>query len=75
MIELLFRQKEHQKVGKMLKNLWNRRLAILKYMDSEKEREKAMNDTISSTKSDPGPEGNRYTPIERGSRGFSMFRG
>ena len=75
MIELLFRQKEHQEVGKMLKNLWNRRKVILKYKEDESDRIKAMNDTVCSTKSDPGPRGSRYTPTERGVRGLSVSRG
>ena len=75
MIELLFRQKKHQEVGKMLKNLWNRRKAILKYREDESNRIKTLNDTVSSTKSDPGPGGSRFTPIDRGPRGLSMSRG
>ena len=75
MIELLFRQKKHQEVGNMLKNLWNRRKIILKYKEDESNRIEAMNDTVGSTRSDPGPEENRYTPIERGVRALSVSRG
>ena len=64
MIELLFRQKKHQEVGKMIKNLWNRRKAILKYREEENNKIRIMNDSVTSTRSDPGPRGYRYTPID-----------
>ena len=75
MIELLFRQNRYQEVGNMLKNLWNRRKCILKFNEDERNRIEAMNDTVSSTRSDPGPEENSYTPIERGMRALSVSRG
>merc|ERR1712082_192270 len=75
MLKLLFTQKEHQEVGKMLKNLWNKRMLILKYINKDKDRMKVMNDTICSTKSDPGPKGCDHTPIERRSRSLSANRG
>ena len=63
MIELLCRQKKHQEVGKMIKNLWNRRKAIMKYRE-ENNKIRIMNDSVTSTRSDPGPRGYRYTPID-----------
>ena len=75
MITLLFKQRKHQEVGKMIKNLWNRRKAILRYKNEEQERLNSMNDTICSSRSDPGPVGNSHTPIRRGSRGLSTTRG
>ena len=75
MVELLSRQKKYQEVGNMLKNLWNRRRCILKFKEDERNRIEAMNDTVGSTRSDPGPEENRYTPIERGVRALSVPRG
>ena len=75
MIELLFRQNRYQEVGHMLKKLWNRRKCILKFNEDERNRMEAMNDTISSIRSDPGPEENSYTPIERVKKARSVSRG
>ena len=75
MIELLFRQREYQKIGKMIKNLWYSRKAILKYKKDDMDRVRTRDGTISITKSDPGPERKMYTPLERRSRGLSVSRG
>ena len=75
MIELLFRQKRYQEVGKMIKNLWNRRKAILKYREEENNKTRIMNDSVTSTSSDPGPRGCRYTPIDGRMGCRSMSKG
>ena len=69
MLELLFKQNEHQKVGELIRSLWNKRRQILDYKEKEKERQEKMKDVIQ--KSDPGPEGNSYTPIRRRSNSLS----
>ena len=76
MITLLFKQNKHQEVGNMLKNLWNRRRAILKFREEELKRMDRNNDNIIGiARSDPGPAGNSHTPIRWRSRGLSATRG
>ena len=75
MITLLFKQNKHQEVGNMLKNLWDRRKAILKFREEELERmDRNNNNIIGIARSDPGPAGNSHIPIRR-SRGLSATRG
>ena len=75
MITLLFEQNKHQEVGKMLKNLWDRRKAILKFREDEIDRVNKKNkDKIGIARSDPGPAGNSHIPLRR-SRGLSTTRG
>ena len=70
MIELLFRQEDHQGVGKMVKTLWYRRKAIIANKERlKKERKKKESETIPIVthvgRSDPGPLGNCQPPIRR----------
>ena len=74
-IELLFKQKKYQEVGQMIKNLWNRRKAILKFKKEEQLRINNRNNIIGLSRSDPGPVGNSHTPRRRGSGGLSTSRG
>ena len=60
MVDLLFRQEGHQKVGNLLRSLWNKRKQIMEYKEREKLRQKNMKII---QRSDPGPEGNIYTPM------------
>merc|ERR1712082_251675 len=46
MLELLFKQDEHQKVGELIRSLWNKRRQILDYKEKEKERQEKMKDVI-----------------------------
>merc|ERR1712082_410796 len=55
LIDLLFTQKEHQKVGNMIRILWNKRKQIMEY-NEEMKRQKCMKKIIQG--SDPGPERN-----------------
>ena len=76
MIKLLFRQGDHQGVGKMIKELWFRRKAIIKYKEVEEQNRKNKKSTpISMSRSDPGPMRNCQTPIRWKSRGYSATRG
>ena len=76
MIELLFRQEDYQGVGKMIRELWFRRKAIIKYKEEEKQNSRNKKSTpISISRSDPGPMGNCQTPIRWKSRGNSTSRG
>ena len=75
MIMLLFKQRKHQEVGKMIKNLWFRRKAILRYKKEEQKRMNNVNNIIGISRSDPGPVGNSYTPITWRSRGLLTTRG
>ena len=69
MVELLFRQDEHQKAGNLLRSLWNKRKQILDYNDKEKIRQGSIKKIIQ--KSDPGPERNIYSPIRKRSGSIS----
>ena len=75
MIVLLFKQRKYQEVGEMIKNLWNRRKAILKYKNEEKKKVDNVKITGSTSRSDPGPVGNSLTPIRWRPRGISATRG
>ena len=75
MLELLFKQNEHQKVGELIRSLWNKRKQILDYKDKEKERQEKMKDVIQNTRSDPGPRESNYTPIRRRSNSLSATKG
>ena len=59
MITLLFKQNKYQEVGKLIKDLWNRRKAILKFKEEEQNRMNNNNNdnTIGIARSDPGPVG------------------
>ena len=79
MIKLLFSQEDYQETGKMIKRLWWRRNAILKYIqESEvKNRNNEENETtpLKRSSSDPGPVRERQTPIRMRSLGNSVARG
>ena len=75
MVKLLFKQNKFQETGKMIKNMWYSRRAILKYKKDAMERERFRDRTISIMKSDPGPERKVFIPLDRGARGFSAPRG
>ena len=75
MIKLLFNQGNYQEVGKMIRSLWLRRKAILKYLREEERDKRSNRPVISGTsRTDPGPMGNSHTPLRR-SRGSSAIRG
>ena len=54
-VELLFRQSKYQEVGLMIKNLWNRRKAILRFKKEEKLRTSNREEEIDMSRSNPGP--------------------
>ena len=60
----------------MIRGLWLRRKAILAYREKmDKESKARMLNPESMSRSDPGPMGNRQTPIRRKARGNSTTRG
>ena len=65
MIDLLFSNKEYQKVGKMIKKLWYRRRNILKFKKEKNMNEAKVKTNRNNIKSDPGPERKRQIPRER----------
>ena len=76
MINLLFNQRNYQEVGNMVRNLWLRRKAILKYKkEEEQERRNNRPDLVGISRSDPGPMGSSHTPIRWRLRGSSATRG
>ena len=76
MIELLFRQEDHQEVGRMIRILWFRRKAIKKYIEeAEHNNENNEPTPIKTCRSDPGPVRKCQTPIRWRSRGNSEIRG
>ena len=79
MVELLFNQEDYQGTGNMIKRLWGRRKAILKYIqESEYEnRDDEENEPtpLKEWSSDPGPVRECQTPIRLRSLGNSVARG
>ena len=75
MVKLLFKQRKFQETGKMIKNMWYSRRAILKYKEDAMVRERSRVKTISIMRSDPGPERKVLIPLDREARGFSASRG
>ena len=75
MIKLLYRQRNYQEVGNMIKNLWMRRKAILKFKKEEQIRMNNRINIVGISRSDPGPVGSSHTPIRWRSRGLSATRG
>ena len=55
LIKCLFRQKEHQKTGKMIKEMWGIRRNRLKYEKKNKKANKNVTNYKKTTRSDPGP--------------------
>ena len=75
MIEMLFRQKEYQKAGELIRCLWNKRKQILDYKTKEKERQERMKDNINSVRSDPGPINNGRILTKRRTQSMTVARG
>ena len=76
MIELLFKQEDYQGVGKMLKTMWHRRRAIIKYREEAEKVEKNRRSTpVGECRSDPGPIRNCQAHIRNGPRANSVTRG
>ena len=75
MIKLLYRQRNYQEVGNMIKNLWMRRKAILKFKKEEQIRMNNRINIVGISRSNPGPVGSSHTPIRWRSRGLSATRG
>ena len=79
MVKLLFNQEDYQGTGNMVKRLWWRRKAILKYIqESEYENrndEENEPTPLKKWSSDPGPVRERQTPIRMRSLGNSVARG
>ena len=75
MVKLLFKQNKFQETGKMIKNMWYSRRAILKYRKDAMEGERSRDRTISIMKSDPGPERKIAIPLDRGTRSLSVSKG
>ena len=75
MIQFLFRQNKFQEAGKMIKNMWYSRRAILKYRKDTKEGERSNGGDINTIKSDPGPMRRIAIPMERKIRSISGSRG
>ena len=76
MIELLFRQEDYQGVGKMVRELWFRRKAILRYKEEEEQKSKNSRSTPNELcRSNPGPRRKYQAPIRWRSRGNSVNRG
>ena len=74
LIQLLFRQNRFQETGKMIKNMWYTRRAILKYRKDTMEKERSNGGDIKVMKSDPGPE-RIAIPMDRKMRSISGSRG
>ena len=62
-VKLLFRQSKHQEVGLMIKNLWNRRKAILRFKKEEKLRISNRKEEIGMCRSNPEPIRRHYPTL------------
>ena len=69
MIDLLFVQKEHQKVGSLIRCLWNKRKQIMEYNEN-KIKQCSIRKIIQG--SDPGPEKNTNTYIRKRSDSVTL---
>ena len=76
LIHFLYELKDHQGAGAMIKGLWYRRKKMLENMKSMEERRILNSPNLDRVnRSDPGPVGNRQTPMRRRTRGHSAPRG
>ena len=76
MIEVLFKQEDYQGVGRMIRLLWFRRKAIIKYKEeAEQNRKNRKSSPTGICRSDPGPMRKCQTPMRWRSRGNSVTRG
>ena len=55
LIQLLFRQNRFQETGKMIKNMWYTRRAVLRYRKDTMEKKRSIGGDVKVMKSDPGP--------------------
>merc|ERR1712121_114452 len=70
----LFKQKNHQEKGKMIKDMWYARRSILKFKEECRDRDKQENGNNNLQKTDPGPR-RHVEMLNRGKRGVSELRG
>ena len=74
LVHFLYRQKNHQEKGKMIKDMWYARRSILKYEEDARKRAKSKNKEDNIMKSDPGPK-RSIAILDKGRRGVSELRG
>ena len=74
LIQFLYRQKNHQETGKMIKDMWNARKSILKYKEESRKKVNSKNEMNSLMMSDPGPK-RSIAILDRGRRGVSELKG
>ena len=74
LIQCLFKHKNFQETGKMIKEMWYARRNILKYEKDTREEEKSSREDIKVMKSDPGPKRTAIT-LDRRRRGISWSGG
>merc|ERR1712033_155374 len=70
----LFKQKNHQEKGRMIKDMWHLRRSILKFKKECQVRDKQENEKNNLQKTDPGPR-RHVEMLNRGKRGVSELRG
>ena len=70
----LFKQKNHQEKGKMIKDMWYARRSILKFREECQDRDRQENGKSNVQKTDPGPR-RHVEMLNRGKRGVSELRG
>ena len=74
LIQFLYRQKNHQETGKMIKDMWNARKSILRYEEDTRKKVNSRNEVNNLMMSDPGPK-RSITILDRGRRGVSELKG
>ena len=74
LIYFLYRQKNHQEKGRMIKDMWYARRSILKFEEDNKKRERLKKKEDKLMKSDPGPK-RCIALLNKGKRGVSELRG
>merc|ERR1712121_524952 len=74
LIHFLYKQKNHQEKGKMIKDMWYARRSILKFKEESEKRNRLKKRKDELLKSDPGPK--RHVAMwNKGKRGVSELRG
>ena len=74
LIQFLYKQKNHQETGKMIKDMWYARRSILKYEEDTRKMVKSRNGEDNLMMSDPGPK-RSIAILDRGRRGVSELKG
>ena len=74
LIQCLYKQRNYQEIGRMIKEMWYARRSILKFKEDTRRKEKSRDNDNKLMMSDPGPK-RSVAIVDRGKRGISELRG